>query len=1142
MSWFELLLSAHVQHLAMTLIHNLWQGAVIALALVGLLRLIPARKANLRYAACLTAMISVLVCGLATWGWLNIRAVDAVALATIGDDLTGSPSPAVFSIWNWQLVLVTVWLIGVLVMLCRLVRSFSQIQYLKQKSRDASAEVQSLVTKIAKRCGLLKPLHVQVSDTISSPAVIGILKPMLFIPATMITGLNQSQLEAVIAHEIAHIRRFDPVVNFCQMLIEAVLFFNPAVAWIGSQIRMEREACCDVFGVSATGDEAMYLDTLALWAEQMRNQSSSSTVGALAFADRQESTLLDRVRRVLFPDFVPATRFSPISTVFLFAIGLVLFASLWQGTMFAVQVADEFLPHEQVVAKLTESRDQYQGSPIQLLETGEKTAPMTVNIKVETEDSQPTSCRIEVNYDNYVGNSSLSAGGGWIKPGNNECSFVVKAGWANILVVGKDYVPITLFNVRPDKNGVANLVVPLRSGYPGEIEVVSESGEPIANATVQLIKGQRKKTERRTSTNTTSTFTGGPGVYTDPLTANAEGVAVIEHATDQPVFQARVTASGFEQFSGPQFGIKEGQPHKIVMIKSLPVIGHVTDNEGQPLADVKIYIQSKEKGHESRRGMLRLNKKEFGKPVATTSESGEFTLDTLVSGWKYNLIADAGDRGLTTCFGVRSGDEKIAIEIAGPINISGTVTGELDRLKQGDKYVLPYGICIKSPRGSTEYCDSHRRVELSVVDGKGTFSLENVLPGTFKFKFTGNKNDYFDASLGGVAVSKSIDDLEIVIPAKKSPGTGTATIVRPVRLEFYSANGVAPFRGQVTVSSRQKDSEIHFTRSMEVVEGVVKFDVNAPTKLFVEMLDAPGFVFEESSRKTELKIDAADGVFEDEVEVFPAGAVIGQIKVAKHRKGARLSVFGEMSWRDSTGFHSTGISDQCDEDGKFYLPNIPYGATVELMARHGANCKIIEPIEINQSQPLFEATVTLEDGPALRGKVLDWQGKPFAHQSVSLRVLTEGKYLFTRVGNETTDRHGEFDFGAVNPDLGEYKVWVESDKDHASTAAAVTDIEEPLEIKLERGLVTQGRLINHATGEPIADAEVYASTPEIQFGSIHGYEAEEKTDANGNFKFSNLNDGEYRLNTRVLFGRPVNGERFTAGDHEVELRITTEPW
>ena len=705
-------------------------------------------------------------------------------------------------------------------------------------------------------------------------------------------------------------------------------------------------------------------------------------------------------------------------------------------------------------------------------------------------------------------------------------------------------MPVTFFNVRPDENGVANLVVPLRSGYPGEIKVVSESGQPVANATVRLVMGLEYKIERKTSANSTSTRTGGSGVYAAPLTTDADGVAVVKHATDKPVFKARITAPGFEKFSGQQFGIKEGQQHKIVLRSALPVIGNVTDGQGQPLANVKLHIISSEKrtasSTSSRGGGYGSARKDFGEIVATTSENGEFTIDTLERDWTYNLVADAGKRGLGTCFEVRPGDKKVAIKIAGPINISGTVTGDLERLKRGDNYVLPYSICIKSPRGSLT-CDSTGKVELSVVDGKGTFRLKNVMPGEFNFKHYRSESDRYAPALKSVSVHESIDDLEIVVPAKGSLSEGVATTVRPVRLEFYSADGVAPFQGQVTVSSRQKDSEIHFTRPVEVVDGVIEFDVNAPTKLFVEMFDAPGFVFAKNSRKTELKIDAAEGVFDEEVEVFPAGAVIGQINVTKRRKGVRLDVFGEMKWRSSSHFHSTTISDQCDEDGKFYLPNIPYGATVELMARHGANCKTIEPIRIDKLQPLFEADITLEDGPALRGKVLDWQGKPFAYQPVSLRVLTEGKYRFTMVGRATTDQHGEFDFGPVNPDLGEYKVWVKTEKDLASTVVEVTDIEQPLEIKLQRGLVIQGRLINNATGEPIADAEVYAATPEIQFGSIYAYEAEEKTDANGNFKFSNLNDGEYYLNNRVLNGRPVNRELIPAGERDVEFRITTTP-
>ena len=154
--------------------------------------------------------------------------------------------------------------------------------------------------------------------------------------------------------------------------------------------------------------------------------------------------------------------------------------------------------------------------------------------------------------------------------------------------------------------------------------------------------------------------------------------------------------------------------------------------------------------------------------------------------------------------------------------------------------------------------------------------------------------------------------------------------------------------------------------------------------------------------------------------------------------------------------------------------------------------------------------------------------------------MTEGEYAYTAVGQATTDRHGEFDFGPINADLGKYKVWVIADKEQASTTATVTDLEKPLTIKLKRGLIIEGYLINDDTDQPIADAEVYAMLPDFQPGAIFSYEAEAKTDAKGYFKFTNLNDEEYKLNTRVSYGRAVDNDSFFPGEKDIELRITTE--
>ena len=209
----------------------------------------------------------------------------------------------------------------------------------------------------------------------------------------------------------------------------------------------------------------------------------------------------------------------------------------------------------------------------------------------------------------------------------------------------------------------------------------------------------------------------------------------------------------------------------------------------------------------------------------------------------------------------------------------------------------------------------------------------------------------------------------------------------------------------------------------------LEFDVNAPTKLSVGLADAPGFVFDRGASKTHLEIDAAKSQYESDIDVFPAGAVVGQIKVANRLKGERLGVFGEMSFSN----WSKTISDECDADGKFYLPNVPYGATFELLARQGVNCAPIEVSDIDEAQPIFKAAVTLEDGPALRGRVLDSEGKPFPEQSISLRVSINGQYGFTRLGDAITNRQGKFNFGPINPELGTYKIWIKTEREQASS-------------------------------------------------------------------------------------------------------------
>jgi hypothetical protein len=122
--------------------------------------------------------------------------------------------------------------------------------------------------------------------------VVGWLRPVILVPAATIAGLTPEQLEAVLAHELAHIRRYDYVVNAAQVLIETLLFYHPAVWWVSARIRRERELCCDDLAVGCCGDAVCYARALTRL-ERLRLDSPSLAVGSTS------GPLGYRIRRLL---------------------------------------------------------------------------------------------------------------------------------------------------------------------------------------------------------------------------------------------------------------------------------------------------------------------------------------------------------------------------------------------------------------------------------------------------------------------------------------------------------------------------------------------------------------------------------------------------------------------------------------------------------------------------------------------------------------------------------------------------------------------------------------------------------------------------------------------------------------------------
>ena len=120
--------------------------------------------------------------------------------------------------------------------------------------RPAPAEWQRILDRLKTRISVSRPVRLLVSGLLQAPAAIGWLRPIVLVPAGALAGLPAAQIEALLLHELAHIRRHDYLVHILQSAVEAVFFYHPAVWWISGHMRAERELCCDDIAVSITGD------------------------------------------------------------------------------------------------------------------------------------------------------------------------------------------------------------------------------------------------------------------------------------------------------------------------------------------------------------------------------------------------------------------------------------------------------------------------------------------------------------------------------------------------------------------------------------------------------------------------------------------------------------------------------------------------------------------------------------------------------------------------------------------------------------------------------------------------------------------------------------------------------------------------
>ncbi len=308
MSAVETLLNSTLIHcLGWTLVHFLWQGVAIGAVYVGMQRLLQGQSPAARYHLAMGALavmaalpiITFIHLAHATMGIATHAPLKTLAnVSTINLNQSAATGLSVLDhlrFWLQPLVpwAVPLWLLGVLTMTLRAWRGWRHAYQLRETAAFMSLpEWQAVVESVRTLLGIKKLVRLAVSTGIAVPSVIGWLKPIILIPPSVMAGLTPLQMELILAHELAHIRRQDYLWNLLQVAVETLLFYHPVVRWVSQQARLEREQCCDDMVVGLHGNAVEYARALTEL-ESLRQPRSALVLGANGGA------VLDRIHRLL---------------------------------------------------------------------------------------------------------------------------------------------------------------------------------------------------------------------------------------------------------------------------------------------------------------------------------------------------------------------------------------------------------------------------------------------------------------------------------------------------------------------------------------------------------------------------------------------------------------------------------------------------------------------------------------------------------------------------------------------------------------------------------------------------------------------------------------------------------------------------
>jgi beta-lactamase regulating signal transducer with metallopeptidase domain len=1126
------------------LVHSLWQASVVAVGLWLVLRTLPARSAERRYLIAVAAFVIAALCPLATWAWLGTpaeRPLSAWGIATNQVDLPTGPemqsatfpssmaseSPALSARAkskgdlrstapqetrspanstaipgpmsrpiprSWSLTLLALWAVGAARQLVRTARDLSATKRLLSGELSCNSALIAALARATKRLGLRRRFEVLVGTDSAGPFVFGLWRPTLVLPAAVACGLPPEQLEAVLLHELAHLRRYDDVVNLIQRFVEALFFFNPALNWISSIVRREREAACDACAVASLGSPFSLAQALVHIAESA-GRVASPQLAALNFAETTEhGVLLDRVRRMIRPDDRPHLRLSwPALLGAMLLLGLLCFTAE-RATIWSVALAKDWLSPEEriaaVAAMMKETGPVDQGSP------GQK---FRVTGTIRAADGSPLPDRPGHLYSisrQTIGGGSSSHSGTESAQGNLfDVSLLPGECW--LLYYTDGFAPAFAGPFRGKGGEVQEGVeIVLKPGVSGSIRIVDQQGRPIPKASVVALPDW----------NTGMIL--GPAV---PVSADENGQWNSEHLAET-LYRLTIRAPGFSEYRAIKSQRITTDPVVIALVPAHVIPGSVVDSSGKVVAGARIGILSEQRpGHHTSHGGL-------GQLIAESDEHGTFQLADLSVETEYGLLVDAGDRGHALVPSIRADSPPVQVELQKKLTLSGEVRGKLSSTPENSPITI---FCLSPTAGRHQ-----GRSNSTKLDASGRFQFDSMFPGKYQL------------SIGRHVINGSLEEsvADFVIDLDQLSKSSAA---RDVEIRFVEGGKPVKPGGTVGVQSEILDAndQKHWGGARGIVDGHVRLRVMTPQSVRITPSGCFGYWFDE----TNIEVPEGTGPFAAEIPVLPAGAI--QVKVltpeGKSDIGAFRRAGAQFSISTSDGVRSFSIDNSNSGSDVIMLSPIPLEAPCLVSASRQYRRVFSPELQLDGEAPVRTVTLALPRAVPAEFRVESVDGAPISRVPLEVNwsppprkesrpgQLSPGGMTWSS-DQQLTDRDGRLTLeGFPAEELG-FTVTALPLRDWQSAKAEIHTDGKPTVIRLEPGYVIEGRLVDETTKRGIPGINVRARLVMRDPHDSWDYPAEGPTDAEGRFRFSNLPPKEIELLSYEAQIR--NSPKFEAGN------------